>query len=526
VLTPQKFGRLREIEVDPPQAGGPSDWESQIVAQPHVAAGVQWPDGTRKDVLVVCTMHGTVYAFDIASDYAQLWARWLGEPVADFGGADTNVHDDKDIYKTNPEWGVLSTPTIDLARRRLFVTHWANVQGGRHLLHSLDLLTGTDVRDPVAIEGTVKKANGGDLAFDPVFHKQRPGLLRLDPSRLPADRRGLVGDEGTVYIGFGASIENGREYHGWVFAYDAKSLSRKAVWCTTPNGNGAGIWQAGQGLTADTRGDIYLMTGNGSADPMKSNFGQSFVKLSPSLALVDYFMPWNWKQLNEGIPDPATGKIDEDTRDFDLGSAGPVCVVAHGRTFVVGGGKEGRLYCLDPANLGKLGDAVHKKNNVLSEIQATQDPPGHAHGGGHHHHHLHGSPVYWLGPQGLRLYVWGENDVLRSFTIDPSGKLAATAMGKVVAPEGMPGGMLSISTNAQGNGIVWAAMPLRGDANKQRLADGVLRAFDATTLEELWHSDRTADALGHFAKFTPPTVSGGRVYVATYDRKLVVYGLK
>jgi hypothetical protein len=58
---------------------------------------------------------------------------------------------------------------------------------------------------------------------------------------------------------------------------------------------------------------------------------------------------------------------------------------------------------------------------------------------------------------------------------------------------------------------------------------GTLRAFDARDLNvELWTSDKNPDGddrLGDFAKFCPPIVANGKVYVATFSRELVVYGL-
>jgi outer membrane protein assembly factor BamB len=109
------------------------------------------------------------------------------------------------------------------------------------------------------------------------------------------------------------------------------------------------------------------------------------------------------------------------------------------------------------------------------------------------------------------------------------------------APErSMPGGMLSLSSNgsAEGSAIVWASLPLKGDANAGTV-EGVLHAFDAEDIgKELWNSNRNGarDKLGMFAKFCPPVVANGKVYVATFaepakagqaahPNKLVVYGI-
>ena len=58
---------------------------------------------------------------------------------------------------------------------------------------------------------------------------------------------------------------------------------------------------------------------------------------------------------------------------------------------------------------------------------------------------------------------------------------------------------------------------------------GVVRAFDATNLtNELWDSTQNLarDDVGSYAKFTPPTVANGKVYVASlFTGLLQVYGL-
>jgi hypothetical protein len=55
----------------------------------------------------------------------------------------------------------------------------------------------------------------------------------------------------------------------------------------------------------------------------------------------------------------------------------------------------------------------------------------------------------------------------------------------------------------------------------------VLQAFDALDVtHELWSSDTSPnDVLGSVAKFAPPTVANGRVFVGTASNQLVVYGL-
>jgi hypothetical protein len=185
------------------------------------------------------------------------------------------------------------------------------------------------------------------------------------------------------------------------------------------------------------------MTGNGDFDNIRSNFGESFVKLSCNdLSVLDSFTPWNWQDLNIG--------------DKDLGSSGPVCIP--GTNYLVGAGKTGKLYSLDRRHMGGVGDAHTHTNHDIDEVQATSDPPQPI---TDHDHHVHGSPVYYEPLS--RLYLWGENDVLKAFTIDrTTGHFSQmpVATGQTVAPSGMPGGMLSLSANGNADAIIWAVLPL------------------------------------------------------------------
>ena len=93
----------------------------------------------------------------------------------------------------------------------------------------------------------------------------------------------------------------------------------------------------------------------------------------------------------------------------------------------------------------------------------------------------------------------------------------------------MPGGMVSISANGNmaGTGIVWASHSHDRNANQQ-VTTGILRAYDASDLtRELWNSKQNPerDDVGTFAKFCPPTVANGKVYMASFSGSLAVYGI-
>ena len=78
-----------------------------------------------------------------------------------------------------------------------------------------------------------------------------------------------------------------------------------------------------------------------------------------------------------------------------------------------------------------------------------------------------------------------------------------------------------------GTGVLWASLPYAEDASFAVIS-GVLRAFDATDLShELWNTRLVParDDLGNFAKYVPPTVANGRVYLPSFSNRLHVYGL-
>jgi hypothetical protein len=98
----------------------------------------------------------------------------------------------------------------------------------------------------------------------------------------------------------------------------------------------------------------------------------------------------------------------------------------------------------------------------------------------------------------------------------------------------MPGGFTAISANGSSSGIVWASTPWNGNAVSTPVP-GVLYALDANTLQLLW-SDKlqgARDEVGIFAKYVPPVVANGKVYIPNWGApsnkdgsgNLVVYGL-
>jgi hypothetical protein len=85
------------------------------------------------------------------------------------------------------------------------------------------------------------------------------------------------------------------------------------------------------------------------------------------------------------------------------------------------------------------------------------------------------------------------------------------ATSNLIVPDGMPGGALSISANGSQDGVVWVSMPNRKDATTG-VHRGSLVALDARDLHYLWDDQ----CIWYFAKFNPPTVADGHVFLATF----------
>ena len=145
---------------------------------------------------------------------------------------------------------------------------------------------------------------------------------------------------------------------------------------------------------------------------------------------------------------------------------------------------------------------------------------------------IHGGSVWWDGPDGAYTYVQPAADRLRQYKFDRTAGMFLVpnyAQSPTAAASGQPGGILAVSANGTnaGSGIVWAAHNLVGNAN-QAVRPGILHAYNAQNVtNELWNSEQLSarDSVGNFAKFVPPTVANGKVYLATFSNRLNVYGL-
>jgi len=65
-------------------------------------------------------------------------------------------------------------------------------------------------------------------------------------------------------------------YTGWIIGYGINSLgalARTSVLNVTPNGSDGAIWASGAAPATDSRGNIYLLDGNGTFDTTLTSAG-------------------------------------------------------------------------------------------------------------------------------------------------------------------------------------------------------------------------------------------------------------
>jgi len=542
-----------------------------VEAQPLIVSGVRFADGSVHDVVYLCSMGNHVYAYD-AHDGHLLWGPVsLGPPVVNNPRPINQPNiDSKNI---NEHWGVVSTPVIDLDTNSLYIIRWTSTDpdpvkslfASAYHLFALDIRNGSQQHAPLPIKTDFKTASGKTLTFSPQWQKQRAALLLMT-----VKDSGGAGHK-SLFMACGGVVEDSDQIHGWLIAFDLARFELTAALVTTQNEGGGGIWQAAQGPCGDEDGNVYFMTGNGSWNGV-SDFAESFVKAkytapfgvaAAELKVVDWFTPIADERGNvNGVNFP--GRVTNNTNDRgtwddqDLGSGGPV--ILQDLQLVAGAGKDGILYCLDQHNFGKTqpADLAETAKNYaklksppifFTYFPGFQVSPAPKHPADLNElfldgrtHHLHGSPVYWNSPDhGPMLFCWGENENLRAWKVLNNGTIQFLAIGRETASQGapgrggMPGGMITLSSNGQipHSGIVWSLAPLNGDANT-KVVQGVLRAYDATDFDSdghgnmfmrlLWHSDQWNIFFNH-NKFNLPIVANGKVYVATYDGRVDVYGL-
>jgi hypothetical protein len=475
-----QFGKLFTVAV-----------QGYIYAQPLYLANVQNIAGGTHNVLYVATEHDQLYALD-ADDGSVLWQLSFINPPT----VNTVTSSQVSCSDLVPEIGITSTPVIDQSTGTIYLVTKTNESGSYvQRLHAIDVATQAEkFGGPVVISATVD----GQI-FDPLRNNQRSALLLSN---------------GHVVIAWSSHCDN-TPYHGWVMSYTAgvnpsDTITQEAVFNGSPNGGLAGVWMAGDGVAADSNGNFFFATGNGTYDGlMGEDFGDSIVQLNPpssgTFNVADWFTPYNQQDLSD--------------HDTDLGSGGLLLLPdlpagSPHQHLLVQMGKEGKIHLVDRDDMGKFcSDCNSVDTNLVQEI------PNATNG-------IWGSPAYWNGSVywGCGADDGGPPDHLKAFSFNAngSGVLSTTPTSQSAHLFAFATAAPVISSNGTKNGIVWLV------DNTKAATHQVLYAYDATNLATmLYNSGQAAnsrDVPGGPVKFTAPIIANGKVYLGSQG-SVSAYGL-
>lgn len=258
------------------------------------------------DEVFVATENDTVYALS-ARNGSVVWSSHLGTPVP------SSALPCGDI---SPTVGITGTPVIDTSRDEIFAVADLYVNGKpAHTLFGLSLASGK-----VELREDVDPADVNTAA-----------LLQ---------RTGLALDDGQVVFGMGGNDGDCNSYRGRVIAVpEGGGTPRTFTVDAAPGENQGAVWMGGAAPVIDSKGDIWVSTGNGSVYSAKHAYDDSdgVLELSPSLKLLQYFAPSNWPVNN--------------SRDLDMSTA-PM-LLPSGQVLLAG--KSRIVYLLNGAHLGGIG---------------------------------------------------------------------------------------------------------------------------------------------------------------------------
>ncbi len=468
--------------------------------------------------------------------------------------------------------GIEATPVIDLANGQVIVGYR---RGGQQRLAAISLNHGGGPNG--FVHDVAVRAPSNDAAWHKI-HRNRASLLLADGVVYVAFS-GLC--EASAFHGSVAAFDaKSLDQVGW-FSVPPADVDGGGIWQGTTGiaADDHGDLYLATGNRSTERGHddessstnsiLRLRVRKLDAEGRPASRGQPY---HVDIKLGDFFTPYR--------------KIWQDAQDMDLASAGVVLLPK--TRYLVGGGKEAVLYVLDRANLGgyekvapwnaafvsnlppppdivrmnllhddPAHDRVHQKFPVGANVYQNDPVFGRDNqvsltdwGSWPH---IHGTPVFArFRPDAQFLYVWAEKDRLKRFQwhgdkFDPAPLISSARPapprpfmdGHHFTGNGMPGGMVSVNIDGEsGTGVVFATVqdcredpqadPTSRADPRSRCADqrfGILRAFDPFKLQEVWNSHGMgASDEFWFAKFVPPTIAEGRVFVPTYSGKVIVYG--
>ncbi len=428
--------------------------------------------------------------------------------------------------------GILSTPVIDRARGRLYVTACDKRQ--RWQAYALDIASGTVLPGwPLRLDEAALNAVNRNAGPLPV-----PPRRRFD-FRVQRGALNLSADGTRLYVVFGETET------GWLVSVDTQAARIASAFAASamPHRGSGGIWGAG-GPALDATGRIHVVTGTGFDGYVEqpNDWTQSLLQLvddgGRGLRLVGSFTPFN--------------HCSSAKHDVDLGSGGAALLPrsAGGPQLLVIGGKQGNAYLLDGGRLpGRLDRRPPCSDDAASDASLLPPGPQPQFGGRR-------GPLNVFGPYGEQDAAL---DLARARSVpaamrDADGRLAVFMTGSTRAAVGSPASVppslvrlqvmnecgedgpapylalqqrqLTVALGNPGSPVISSDGPRQAvvwvlDENARRSAAlagsgapaPVLYAFDAQTLQPLWRS--APGQLHTSGKYNEPLIARGQVIVGT-----------
>jgi len=545
----------------------------RVYAQPLAVADVAGQSCTTPscpDLVFVATEQDVLYAFNAeSSSQTPFWtvnlatavnANYAAVKCADFGPPYTFLSCNA-IAGTPPDRyvGVTGTPVIDTAANILYVVGAVENPGppatASYYLFAVNITAANPQATvaSVAIAGSVggltpglcgTSSKGSTVFFDSNGEIQRSALLLL---------------KGNVYMAFASGGTPGvpdtsEKENGWIFGYNYSggTLTQQAIFNTTPFGTGGGIWGSGAGLAADSSGNIYAATGNGTFDLNTggTDYGDSLLELVPPaitpgpLNVSGFYTPPDVFSFTPPPSQPQCGP-GRCACDEDLDSGGVLLVPSNRYQYkgsykncrrapcsvVIDADKESQIYVNVQGALPGYGNGQIQK--VVTPCQGNPCVALDSQTAG-----FWASPAYWYDANGNSwLYYSPTTQTLTDSPLalyqyeispnDPPIPVTANFSTTDLFCYRSPTPSVSSNQEASGTGIVWAIEAQYNAKNNNCLdymGNAALHAYNASDVATELYNDRSTTMLGLPIPFAVPTIFNGYVYVGT-QTEVDVFGL-
>jgi hypothetical protein len=561
------------------QLDDPRGTEGQVL----IAPGVKVRGGVTRDLAVMADMSNNIYGFNAQPPFNLIWKQPIGNPMT--------VTVIQDMWWINPFWGVLSTGVIDPTTNLWYIVSLVSPDGtaakATYLFHTISLVDGSAAYPPLPLNNVTHTALSGAVkTFGNALRKQRASLTLVNKTvYLPF---GSFAETASSNLGWIIAIDvtaapkvtnawtTGDRYLGagiWMAGAGLSVGDDGSLHCMTGNGGFAPPGDVGEcfvklnpSLTVKQWWSPYSDAGRAGLDPTLPTQTNATMLIKEQARAAHM----NMAAMDDGGPNNAMNAMmiamaaDNTTSnvhnvgDQDLGSGGPLylpkSLTGYSMNILMGGGKDGILWILNADAMGDTMPTDFTPSKIAGNYAHLLSPPfGWTFNGvgidlmptalnalpiavGGYTRHVHGQPVAYQSPDhGLLTFVQGENGPVRAVAIDATGKPTYVACGTETAsagmapPGGMPGGMLSLAVTAQqaNTSVLWACMPLMGDANKT-ITPGRLVAYASNWvangyLIKLWDSADWGINYMH-NKFNPVTCQADKVFVPSYDGRVLILG--